>query len=416
MMLASGISMMNFGRLVNRTLCSKSRSWIRCNKKVWTFNATDSYRAKSTAQAFTIGLDRKEYLKEKNLKLYQREMEEFDATFALIVENLINEDDVQDERIKDVFFRFKEILECNIPHGKKNRALALVSTYKLLVKSKNLVEENIQLANILGWCVEMMQAYFIIFDDIMDQSFTRRGKPCWFRNENIGLMAINDAIMIESGIFYLLKKHFKNLPCYVNVVETFHSMIRLTSFGQCLDMMSEYSHQSSKFEIFTEDKYSAITTYKTAYYTFVLPIKLALYLAGRTNETDHRNVEQILLKMGQFFQVQDDYLDCYGDQVITGKQGTDIADGKCSWMIVTALKKASEEQIATLKENFGVHEESAIRKIKEVYDELELPKLYDQYEEETFRELTMLIDNINSSDLPPEMFHTLMKMIYKRKK
>ncbi|XP_023220201.1 farnesyl pyrophosphate synthase-like [Centruroides sculpturatus] len=457
-MLASGISMMNFGRLINRTakLCSKSRSWIKCNKKVWTFNVTDSYRTKSTAQTSNIGLiNREGYFKEKDLNLLdQREVEEFDAAFTFIVEDLINEEDIQDERIKDVFIRFKEILEYNIPHGKKKHALALVSTYKFLVKSKDLIEENIKLAYILGWCVEMIHAYFLILDDITDQAFTRRGRPCWFRNENIGLIAINDAIMIESGIFYLLKKHLKNLPCYVNVVEAFHWIIRFSSFGQSMDMMSEYSRQSSKFEFFTEDKYSAITMYKTAYscvlpvklalylvskihsrqsskfefftedkysaittyktaYSCVLPVKLALYLVGWTNETHLKNIEQILVKIGQYFQVLDDYLDCYGDPVIMGKQGTDIVDGKCSWMIVTALKKASEEQIATLKENFGVHEESAVRKIKQVYDELELPKLYDQYEEETFRELTILIDNVtNSSILPPEMFYRFIKTIY----
>ena len=65
---------------------------------------------------------------------------------------------------------------------------------------------------------------FLVSDDLMDSSITRRGRPCWYRNEDVGLVAVNDAFMLESAIFWLLKKYFRTHPSYVDFLELFHEV------------------------------------------------------------------------------------------------------------------------------------------------------------------------------------------------
>lgn len=67
-------------------------------------------------------------------------------------------------------------------------------------------------------------------------------------------------------------------------------------------------------------------------------------MAGVTAPSAFQKALDILIPMGEYFQVQDDYLDCYGTPEQIGKIGTDILDNKCSWLINKALAKASEQQ------------------------------------------------------------------------
>lgn len=91
-------------------------------------------------------------------------------------------------------------------------------------------------------------------------------------------------------------------------------------------------------------RHKFIVIYKTAFYSFYLPVALAMLMVGVKNESAYTEARNILIPLGEYFQIQDDYLDCYGDPAFIGKIGTDIQDNKCSWLVNQALAKANPEQ------------------------------------------------------------------------
>ncbi|XP_058208908.1 farnesyl pyrophosphate synthase isoform X1 [Rhododendron vialii] len=261
------------------------------------------------------------------------------------------------------------MLDYNVPGGKLNRGLSVIDSYKLL-KGEELTDEEVFLACALGWCVEWLQAYFLVLDDMMDNSHTRRGQPCWFRVPKVGLIAANDGIVLRNHIPRILKKHFKGKPYYVELLDLFNEVEFQTACGQMIDLITtiEGEKDLAKYSI---PLHHRIVQYKTAYYSFYLPVACALLMAGEDLEK-HTDVKNILVEMGTYFQVQDDYLDCFGHPDVIGKIGTDIEDYKCSWLVVKAMELANEEQKKSLYENYGKDDPACVAKVKEMYNTLNL--------------------------------------------
>ncbi|KAL2915886.1 Farnesyl pyrophosphate synthetase [Polyrhizophydium stewartii] len=306
----------------------------------------------------------------------------------------------------------RTMLDATIPGGKMNRGLTVPSALGSILK-RDLTADELFKAQVLGWCIELLQAFFLISDDIMDGSITRRGQPCWYRREGVGMVAINDAFIVESSIYQLLRKYFKTHQAYGDFLELFHEVTYQTELGQLMDLITapEGNVDLSRFSI---EKHAYIVEYKTAYYSFYLPIALAMRLAGITEERAYTQARNVLLPLGEYFQVQDDFLDCYGASEVIGKIGTDIEDNKCGWLIVQALARASPEQRALLDANYGQKDPAKVAIVKAIYRDLDIETLYRQYEEESYQRITALINQVEDDLIPREMFVTFMNRIYKR--
>ena len=229
---------------------------------------------------------------------------------------------------ENAFDWFSRSLEHNVQGGKMNRGLSVIDTYRSLVGERELTKIELERTYVLGWCVEWLQAFFLVSDDIMDGSVTRRGAPCWYKMPEVGMVAINDAFLLESCIYRFLKKHFGKEPYYVDLLDLMHEVTYQTELGQLLDLITA-PEDNVDLARFSMTKYRYIVEFKTAYYSFYLPVALALLMAGhKADAPSFATARRILLVMGEYFQIQDDYLDCFGDPAVIGKIGTDIKDNK----------------------------------------------------------------------------------------
>ncbi|KCV73224.1 isoprenoid biosynthesis-like protein [Fonticula alba] len=315
----------------------------------------------------------------------------------------------------DAFNWLDRMMNYNVPGGKMNRGLSVHDTYAALV-GRPLTEDEVTKAFVLGWTVEWLQAFFLVADDIMDRSITRRGQPCWYKNPEVGNFAINDSFALESAIYILLKKYFRTEAYYVDLLELMLEVTSQTVFGQLVDLITA-PEDNHNIELFSMERYQWIIQYKTAYYSFYLPVAFAMLMNGMSPDNPAFKIaEKILLEMGQYFQATDDYLDCYADPEVLGKIGTDIQDNKCSWLANRALQLFTPEQKERFAADYGKNDPEAIARVKALYNEIDLEAQFRAYEQESYDKINAMIAEVPAETINPEIFTIFLRKIFKRKK
>eukprot|EP00668_Euglena_longa_P031648 GGOE01040890.1.p1 GENE.GGOE01040890.1~~GGOE01040890.1.p1 ORF type:complete len:378 (-),score=149.97 GGOE01040890.1:223-1356(-) len=284
-----------------------------------------------------------------------------------------------------------------------------------LEPSEKKEDDPVYAAAILGWCIEIAQAYFLTMDDIVDHSETRRFQPCWYKLPNVGVgLGIIDSSLLRSFVFLTLQHFLGHKPYYHRAVELFTQVTFMTEVGEMLDTISE---QKKDFQYITEETYFNIIWHKTCYYTIHLPMALGLLVAGDLdNAVTEAELKEITFLVGEYFQIQDDILDCFADPAVIGKVGTDIQDFKCSWLATQFLKKANPEQRALFEEHYGKDNAESIAKVKALYEEVDMKKLFEDLEEDYGKRLSELLPKLGAKSTTLQQgIEMLWKVTYKRK-
>jgi farnesyl diphosphate synthase len=151
--------------------------------------------------------------------------------YDTIVEDLISNyssETLNNAYLQKILSHFKTVLTYNISDGKKLRGTIVIDTVRVISSESN-DQFLLKQAAILGWCIELMQGSFLVADDLMDHSLTRRGKPCWYLNIKEKESAINDGYYLFSCTLTLLNKYF---PTNFKLFHLFHEVFQRTTIGQ----------------------------------------------------------------------------------------------------------------------------------------------------------------------------------------
>lgn len=185
-----------------------------------------------------------------------------------------------------------------------------------------------------GIAIELFQSAALIHDDIADASELRRGEPCLYRTEGLGL-AINAGDLALTRVFEIVLAD-GSLPAErrLRVLEELVRMERHTLEGQALDLGWA---RDGRWDV-TSDDYLYMIDGKTAWYTVASPLYAGALAAGAEPDAV-RGLIEVGLPAGLAFQLQDDLLNLVGDADAQGKDfRSDITEGKRTLAVVWALE------------------------------------------------------------------------------
>jgi geranylgeranyl diphosphate synthase type II len=186
----------------------------------------------------------------------------------------------------------------------------------------------------LAIAIELFHNFTLIHDDIMDKAPLRRGKPTVHERFGTSTALLAGDVMMVAGYDYISKVQSSHIR---SILQLYNRTASRVCEGQQLDMDFESR------ETVTLGEYLSMIEWKTS---VLLAASLQIgSIVGGAGLGNQQHLYDFGRSLGLAFQVQDDYLDAFGETSKLGKQvGGDIVAGKKTFLLIKALELASTAQ------------------------------------------------------------------------
>ncbi len=277
----------------------------------------------------------------------------------------------------EILAKFNEFLE-HLPYDRKPFSLYEPVKYVLSLGGKrirptlmllayNLYKDDPESILMPACALETYHNYTLLHDDLMDNADLRRGHMTVHRRWDA-----NTAIL--SGDSMLVLAYQRMAQCrrdkLAEVLQLFTETALEIGEGQQYDMEFEQRNDV------TEAEYIEMIRLKTSV-LLACALKIGALLADAP-EADCDNLYSFGEKIGLAFQLQDDFLDVYGDTKVFGKAiGGDILAGKKTFMLINALTHANDSQRKELEQWLAINDrpKEKIEAVTRLYNEIGIDRM-----------------------------------------
>ena len=286
--------------------------------------------------------------------------------------------------------------------GKRIRPMLMLMSYALY---KDDVESILPQA--IG--LETYHNYTLLHDDLMDNADVRRGMPTVHRKWDA-----NTAILSGDSMLVLAYQRMQNCPAdkLPAVLDVFTTTALEIGEGQQYDMEFETRNDVR------EEEYIEMIRLKTSV-LLACAMKIGAIMAEAPKE-DVDNLYRFGERMGLAFQLQDDFLDVYGDPKVFGKAiGGDITSNKKTYMLINAIGKATGKDKETLMGWINAKDfdrEEKVKAVTEIYTRLGIDTMAKAKMEEYYAEALAALAKVSVPEEKKAQLREYAAKMMKREK
>ena len=279
----------------------------------------------------------------------------------------------------------------------------------LMLLAYNLFREDPERILMNAIALETYHNYTLLHDDLMDNADLRRGHETVHKkwNPNMAILS-GDSMLVLAYQRMAQECDAKHLPAVLNLFTTTALEI---GEGQQYDMEFEQRNDV------TEDEYIEMIRLKTSV-LLACALKMGALLADASAE-DADNLYKFGEQIGLAFQLQDDYLDVYGDSKVFGKEiGGDITSNKKTFMLINAYIHADEQQRAELDRwILATHFDRAekVAAVTRLYNEIGIDKMAQDKIAYYFEQSKKYLDAVQVDDARKAELRLYAQRMMKRK-